>query len=537
MSILATACALLLALAPPTEPRSRPVVLSRRQLLPALGAAAAAASAAAPRPASAAFGPAGAAVTSVPDVLRINVEEWLALPADKALQRIGTLSVERLQVVSEELETALADASSGTLGDLIKRLEDDVADYNSTSTYAELQRARERAERAKAAVVLSRQLREQEKLLQQLDAQPPWVVYGAAALASLGSTLVMHPIDTLKTRQIAGAAGADGDAARSAAAPARAAAAAVAAEPEPLSIGELYVGLLPNIVKEAPSSALYLGLRSSAASRTREGGRPPHARRHGASRHLRASQGAAAAGRARGDAPARLPARRRRGRVRRLADPRARRGDQGAPPVGPCLVDGRRAGAGARPPAGRSRLGHSSATPLLSLLLSLSLLPLGQVLLSGEGRSRTLTAWSSSLLRDVPMGAVQIAVFELLKAYLVASPSFGSFNGLPAEAAFGAIGGLIGAVITTPADVVTTRIMTRGGEGGGGGGASKGGRARAVAHSADEEGPLGVAKAILAEDGPAGFFVGVGSRGLYWAPAIGIFLSLYCSLRQAALSL
>mmetsp|Transcript_6915 Transcript_6915/g.21679 ORF Transcript_6915/g.21679 Transcript_6915/m.21679 type:complete len:136 (-) Transcript_6915:217-624(-) len=135
------------------------------------------------------------------------------------------------------------------------------------------------------------------------------------------------------------------------------------------------------------------------------------------------------------------------------------------------------------------------------------------------------------------MGAVQIAVFELLKAYLVASPSFGSFNGLPAEAAFGAIGGLIGAVITTPADVVTTRIMTRGGEGGGGGGASKGGRARAVAHSADEEGPLGVAKAILAEDGPAGFFVGVGSRGLYWAPAIGIFLSLYCSLRQAALSL
>ena len=33
----------------------------------------------------------------------------------------------------------------------------------------------------------------------------------------------------------------------------------------------------------------------------------------------------------------------------------------------------------------------------------------------------------------------------------------------------------------------------------------------------------------------AGFFVGVGSRALYWAPAIGIFLSLYCSLRQAAL--
>ena len=33
-------------------------------------------------------------------------------------------------------------------------------------------------------------------------------------------------------------------------------------------------------------------------------------------------------------------------------------------------------------------------------------------------------------------------------------------NTLAAEAAFGAIGGLIGAVLTTPADVVTTRIMT-----------------------------------------------------------------------------
>mmetsp|Transcript_8674 Transcript_8674/g.27264 ORF Transcript_8674/g.27264 Transcript_8674/m.27264 type:complete len:478 (+) Transcript_8674:20-1453(+) len=474
----ATACTLLLALAPPTKPRSRPLVLSRRQLLPTLGAAAAAASAAAPRPASAAFGPAGAAVTSVPDVLRINVEEWLALPADKALQRIGTLSVERLQVVSEELETALADASSSTLGDLIKRLEDDVADYNSTSTYAELQRARERAERAKAAVVLSRQLREQEKLLQLLDAQPPWVVYGAAALASMGSTLVMHPIDTLKTRQIAGAAGADGDA-RSAAAPARAAAAAVAAEPEPLSIGELYVGLLPNIVKEAPASALYLGIYELAKGLLLQGGL--------AATPLLAYLLAGAAGEV----------------------------------VGSLI----------RAPA------EATKARLQSGLASSTGDALGQVLLSGEGRSRTLTAWSSSLLRDVPMGAVQIAVFELLKAYLVASPSFGSFNGLPAEAAFGAIGGLIGAVITTPADVVTTRIMTRGGEGGGGGGATKGGRSRAVAHSADEEGPLGVAKAILAEDGPAGFFVGVGSRGLYWAPAIGIFLSLYCSLRQAALSL
>ena len=47
---------------------------------------------AAAKPASASFGPAGAAVFSVPDLIKINVEEWLALPADKALQRIGSIS-------------------------------------------------------------------------------------------------------------------------------------------------------------------------------------------------------------------------------------------------------------------------------------------------------------------------------------------------------------------------------------------------------------------------------------------------------------
>ena len=52
-----------------------------------------------------------------------------------------------------------------------------------------------------------------------------------------------------------------------------------------------------------------------------------------------------------------------------------------------------------------------------------------------------------------------------------------------------------------------------------------------------EAGPLEVASSILQESGPSGFFVGVGSRAFYWAPAIGIFLSLYCSLRQTAFNL
>ena len=145
----------------------------------------------------------------------------------------------------------------------------------------------------------------------------------------------------------------------------------------------------------------------------------------------------------------------------------------------------------------------------------------GQVL---ERPGQLLTAWSSSLWRDVPMGAVQIAVFELAKAYCITNPDFSAnVNTLPAEAAFGALGGLVGAVLTAPADVVTTRIITASEEQG---------------DSEDDEaavgGALEVALSILRESGPSGFFVGVGSRALYWAPAIGIFLSLYCSLRQMA---
>ena len=50
-------------------------------------------------------------------------------------------------------------------------------------------------------------------------------------------------------------------------------------------------------------------------------------------------------------------------------------------------------------------------------------------------------------------------------------------------------------------------------------------------------GPIATARDILETDGPKGFAAGSVTRGLYWAPAIGIFLSLYCSLRQLALTL
>ena len=150
-----------------------------------------------------------------------------------------------------------------------------------------------------------------------------------------------------------------------------------------------------------------------------------------------------------------------------------------------------------------------------------------QVLIDSEGRRNTLRAWISSIWRDVPMGAVQIAIFESIKAFLIQSPDFDlDVNTLQAEAAFGALGGLVGALLTTPADVVTTRILTR-----------REGDGRASAEVEEPIGALATARESYAQEGLAGFTRGMVSRGLYWTPAIGIFLSLYCSLRQAATTL
>ena len=70
---------LALALGPHPPPLRRGNTLTRRAvLMPTLATGSAALLAvAAAKPASASFGPAGAAVFSVPDLIKINVEEWL----------------------------------------------------------------------------------------------------------------------------------------------------------------------------------------------------------------------------------------------------------------------------------------------------------------------------------------------------------------------------------------------------------------------------------------------------------------------------
>jgi len=137
------------------------------------------------------------------------------------------------------------------------------------------------------------------------------------------------------------------------------------------------------------------------------------------------------------------------------------------------------------------------------------------VIFSAEGRAQTFRAWQATLWRDIPMGAVQIALFEGIKTYIIEEPHI-SFDvtTLQGEALVGAFAGMVGAFITTAPDIVITRINL----------ASKMGKENVSATD--------IAHEIYREEGVMGFTTGIVERTLYWGPAIGIFLSAYCSIRQ-----
>ena len=120
------------------------------------------------------------------------------------------------------------------------------------------------------------------------------------------------------------------------------------------------------------------------------------------------------------------------------------------------------------------------------------------------------------------MGAIQLALFESLKSYVINAPNIDfDVTTLVAEALFGAIGGSIGAAITTPFDIITTLTIK----------------------SIEDENspyrnknPVEIFTIVYKENGIGGIFQGGLTRTIYWAPAISIFLTVYCSTRQYAIA-
>ena len=240
-----------------------------------------------PQSARAAFGPSSAAVGSNPPLTKLDIEAYLALTPEKLAIRLSSISRDRQQRLVDDIASRLSDLKVGAMDELIRSLEELKKETPSAAVAAEINTLEASIKKASRLLALDKEIKAGAKRTARLDAQPSWVVYGSAALASVGSTLVMHPVDTYKTlQQTAGPAGpAAGETSRERAlhsgggggssggggdakggseqqavvsevVPGETAAGRVEIPP----LAELYRGLLPNILKEAPSSALYLGI-------------------------------------------------------------------------------------------------------------------------------------------------------------------------------------------------------------------------------------------------------------------------------------
>ena len=350
---------------------------------------------------------------------------------------------------------------------------------------------------------MSEQAVAHQKLMAELEQEPDLFIYFAAFLASTISTLIMHPLDTWKVRvmtksqneeeEVSNTGTVDTSATSSTidgsqspslsqplatSSPPLESSTALSATsipyndqpmPTPLAgfnprqaLGDfrsLYDGILPNIVKEGPPSALYLGLYESSIVLLKQ---YPFFTDHKIIMYLLAGAIGEVAG-----SIVRAPAEAVKTRVQ----------------------------------AGHTTLGDAFRT----------------VFFTEEGRQNTYQAWSSSIFRDVPAGAIQIAIFEALKLFLIdASYVAIDPDTLVSECILGGIGGAIGTYVTTPFDRLTTMIISSGDE---------------------NLSMLDAAKKIWSEQGAEGFLVGSRERASYWFLAVGIFLGVYCFLRQAGIPL
>lgn len=258
----------------------------------------------------------------------------------------------------------------------------------------------------------------------------------AAFIASSISVLVVHPLDSVKTRLQAGASG-------------------------NLLLGGLYKGVLGNLLKEAPNAAIYLGVYEIIKGALMSTALTPLFRDLPLLTFLLAG--------ALGDAV---------GSVVRV----------------PAEVVNKR----------------------LQLGLSDSFMgAMREIFGTASGRASLQSAWGSVLLRDVPFGGIQIMLYELGKSWLIAHmaalPHWLPTTGLPADIMVGSIVGAFTAFITTPADVLVTRIaLASGGEGG-----------------LAKAGVMYHFRVLMRTQGPMGLFSGSVQRAAYYLVMSALFFGLY----------
>ena len=194
------------------------------------------------QPASAAYGPSGAAVISPGVVKPINEETYLRLSPKKQRQyENGFLSCFR--------DDGKICKPTSLVDSLLQQLQN---------------RGETVEEKTETPLIPSDEqirLEERQKVLRKLGKQPAWVSYVAAAAGSCISTLVMHPLDTLKTRLMSSGGGGiiEGDEDDENSGGGIGSTDEDNGAPLP-DVAGLYEGVLPNLFKEAPASAFYLGI-------------------------------------------------------------------------------------------------------------------------------------------------------------------------------------------------------------------------------------------------------------------------------------
>jgi len=182
-----------------------------------------------PAPSDASYGSGGAAVFSFPQVKSLSVDEFLKLPDAKKKQRQFTISCSADDKACQRNVDRLLQEFKLNIKD-IKAEQQKEAQLDQMASEVS-QRVSQKQKELDQSLGLEVQLQERSDMLNKLAAQPAWVSYGAAAAGSVVSTLIMHPLDTLKIRLIT-KKDKEGE------------------EEEPIDIKSLYKGIGANIAKE-----------------------------------------------------------------------------------------------------------------------------------------------------------------------------------------------------------------------------------------------------------------------------------------------
>lgn len=135
-----------------------------------------------------------------------------------------------------------------------------------------------------------------------------------------------------------------------------------------------------------------------------------------------------------------------------------------------------------------------------------SLQSLQSIIRSREGIMGLYRGWSITIFREIPFTVIQFPLYEWMKKNFATTKNDGEKLSLWRSAICGSIAGGIAAALTTPLDVIKTRIML---------------------HNEKVSIAKIIKDDIIAHDGYKGFIKGIGPRTMWISAGGSIFLGVY----------